>query len=79
MKKLLFAIAILFAVNCQAQDTTYVLKRAKLYQVTRVEVTDASAKQKYIEHRLKQNRKYRRINRIAFGVFATVILLVWKP
>jgi len=81
MKKLLFAIAILFAVNCKAQDTTYYLKRAKLYQITRVEVSDAdtSVKRRYVEYRLKKQRQNRRMNRVAFGVFILVTLIAWKP
>lgn len=82
MKKLFVIIAILFSVNCSAQDTTYYLKGNKLYQVITInrEVCpdDKNAMVKYTEQRLRNKRKVRRINRIAIGVFVLFNILAWK-
>lgn len=79
MKKLLTLIAISFTLNCNAQDTTYYLKREKLYQLVRSEVTDCSIRTKYEQDRLIKRSKLKKTNRIALGIFAfavTTLLIV---
>lgn len=88
MKKILTILAVLFTLNCSAQeytyyqDTTYYLERQKLYQLVRSEVTDSSVKFKYEQDKLIRRKKLKRINRIAFGVFAvvtTTLIILTKP
>lgn len=80
MKKLFFIVAILFSINCSAQDTTYVLKGNRMYEVVRTEVnlSDTNSRLKYEQIKLKKKRSFRRMNRIAFGVFILFTVLAWK-
>lgn len=79
MKKLFTIIAILFTINCSAQDTSYVLGREKFYRVIRQEVnlTDSNSVLKYTKLKLENRRKVKRINRIAFAVFIGVTSFFW--
>ena len=79
MKKLLFAIAIIFSVNCKAQDTTYYLKQQKLYMAIRSEVTNPTDQLKAFKlQQQKRKRKDRIITIVASTIFASVSVWFWN-
>jgi cell division protein FtsL len=57
MKKLLFAIAIIFSVNCKAQDTTYYQKRNDLYMSIRSKVADSTIYSQQYSVRVKKRKR----------------------
>jgi cell division protein FtsL len=61
MKKLLFAIAIIFSVNCKAQDTTYYQKRNDLYMSIRSKVADSTIYKQQYSVRVKKRKRNDRI------------------
>ena len=79
MKKLILAIAILFSLSSQAQDTTYVMKRAKLYMVMRQEVTSPDARQAFDLAQRKKKRRNDTIFTIVVGViFGGISTWYWS-
>ena len=79
MKKLLFTIAILFAVNCKAQDTTFYQKRNDLYMSIRSKVTDSTIYKKQYSLKIKKRRRNDKIFTIvATSIFAGVSVWFWK-
>jgi cell division protein FtsL len=79
MKKLLFAIAILFAVNCKAQDTTFYQKRNDLYMSIRSKVADSSIyKQQYSVRVKKHQRNSKIFTIVATTIFASVSVWFWN-
>lgn len=85
MKKLLFAIAILFAVSVKAQDTTYYkssalwTKRQDLYMNIRTKVTDTTIYNRYytLEYK-KRRRKDRVFTIVATTIFASLSVWFWQ-
>jgi hypothetical protein len=60
MKKLLFAVAVLFSLNSKAQDTTYLQKRQDLYMSIKTKVIDSTNYKKYYsaeKERIKRRDK----------------------
>ena len=57
MKKLLFAIAIIFSVSVKAQDTTYYQQRNNLYMNIRSKVTDSTIYKQQYSLKLKKRRR----------------------
>ena len=79
MKKVLFAIAILFAVNCKAQDTTYYLKQQKLFMAIRSEVTNPNECEKAFKlQQQKRKRKDRIYTIVASTIFASISVWFWN-
>ena len=78
MKKLLFAIAILFSVGTKAQDTTYLQKRNDLYMSIRTKVTDSEIYKKQYSLKLKKRRRNDRIVTIvATSIFTGISIWFW--
>jgi hypothetical protein len=79
MKKVLFAIAILFSVNCKAQDTTYYLKQQKLYMSIRSEVTNPNECEKAFKLQQQKRKRKDRIYTIVAGtIFASISVWFWN-
>ena len=80
MKKLIAILAIiLISFSGKAQDTTYVLKRAKIYMVMRQEVSSPDAKQKVmIDIRKKKRRQDRIFTIVATSIFAGISVWYWS-
>jgi cell division protein FtsL len=79
MKKLLFAIAIIFSVNCKAQDTTFYQQRNDLYMQIRSKVTDSlTYKQQYSLKVKKRKRNDRIITIVASTIFAGISVWFWN-
>ena len=57
MKKLLFAIAIIFSVSVKAQDTTYYQQRNNLYMNIRSKVIDSTIYKQQYSLKLKKRRR----------------------
>ena len=78
MKKILTIVAILFVVNCQAQDTTYYQKRNDLYMNIRSKVTDSiTYKQQYSLRVKKRRRTDRIITIVSSTLFAGISVWFW--
>ena len=76
MKKVLFAIAIIFSVSVKAQDTTFYQKRNDLYMSIRTTVADSSIYKKEYSVRVKKRQRNDKI----FTIVVTTIfvgLSVW--
>jgi hypothetical protein len=76
MKKVLFAIAILFAVNGKAQDTTYshsvgLWQKNDLYMSIRTKVNDSATYNRYWTLEKKKRRKKDRV----FSIVTTTIFV----
>jgi cell division protein FtsL len=79
MKKLLFAIAIIFSVSVKAQDTTFYQKRNDLYMSIRSKVIDSTIyKQQYLVKFKKRRREDRIIIIAATTLFTSLSLWFWK-
>jgi hypothetical protein len=79
MKKLLFAIAILFSFSTKAQDTTYYQKRNDLYMSVRSKVIDSTIYKQQYSLKLKKRRRNDRIFTIVTtSIFAGVSVWFWK-
>jgi cell division protein FtsL len=79
MKKVLFAIAILFSVNCKAQDTTFYQKRNDLYMSIRSKVTDSTIYKQQYSVRVKKRKRNDKIFTIVVGtLFASVSVWFWN-
>lgn len=84
MKKVLFAIAILFAVSVKAQDTTYYkssglwTKKQDLYMSVRTKVTDTTIYNRYytLEYK-KRKRKDRVFTIVTTAIFAGISVWFW--
>lgn len=78
MKKVLFAIAIIFAVNCKAQDTTYYQKRNDLYMSIRTKVIDSTIYKQQYSLRVKKHQRNAKIFTIVVGtIFTSVTIWFW--
>ena len=78
MKKLLFAIAILFSFSTNAQDTTFYQKRNDLYMSIRSKVIDSTIyKQQYSLKLKKQRRSNRVFTIVATSIFAGISVWFW--
>ena len=79
MKKVLFAIAIIFSVNCKAQDTTFYQKRNDLYMSIRSKVTDSLIYKQQYSLKVKRKKRIDRIYTIvATSLFAGVSVWFWN-
>jgi len=65
MKKVLFAIAIIFSVSVKAQDTTYYQQRSNLYMHIRSKVTDSTIYKQQYSLRVKKRQRNDKIFSIA--------------
>lgn len=73
MKKLLFAVAVLFSLNSKAQDTTYLQKRHELYMSIQTKVIDSTNyKRYYSAERERIKRRDRRISIIAGVIWGSI-------
>lgn len=81
MKKILTTLAILFVVNCQAQDTTFYQKRTDLYMSIRTKVIDSTTYKRYYSQRIERRRRNDRILTIVgTTIFAGLTYWYWhKP
>lgn len=78
MKKLFFAIAILFSFSTKAQDTTYYQKRNDLYMSIRSKVIDSTIYKQQYSLKLKKQRKSNRVFTIvATSIFAGISVWFW--
>ena len=78
MKKLLFAIAILFSFSTNAQDTSYYQKRNDLYMSVRTKVMDSVIyKQQYSLKIKKRKRNDRIFTIVATSIFAGISVWFW--
>jgi hypothetical protein len=78
MKKLLFAIAILFSFSTKAQDTSYYQKRNDLYMSIRSKVIDSTIyKQQYSLKLKKRNRNNKITTIVATSIFAGISVWFW--
>jgi len=78
MKKLLFAIAILFSFSTKAQDTTFYQKRNDLYMSVRSKVIDSTIYKQQYSLKLKKQRKNNKITTIvATSIFAGISVWFW--
>jgi len=78
MKKLLFAIAILFSFSTKAQDTTFYQKRNDLYMSVRSKVIDSTIYKQQYSLKLKKQRKNNNITTIvATSIFAGISVWFW--
>lgn len=79
MKKILTIIAILFAVNCSAQDTTYSHKGNEVFMTTTTKVTtkvtDTTFVNQYLAEKRKRKRKDKVTAIVSIGVFIGVNVL----
>lgn len=71
MKKVLFAIAIIFSVSVKAQDTTYYQKRNDLYMSIRTMVTDSTIYKQQYSVRVKKRKRNDKI----FTIVVTTIFV----
>jgi len=79
MKKLIAILAILISFSGKAQDTSYVVKRAKIYMVMRQEVSSPDAQQKVmIDVRKKKRRQDRIFTIVATSIFAGISVWYWS-
>ena len=79
MKKLLFAIAILFSVSTKAQDTTYYQKRNDLYMSIRSKVIDSTIYKQQYSLKLKKRNRNNKITTIVVGtIFAGISVWFWS-
>lgn len=79
MKKLLFAIAILFSVSCSAQDTTYYYNRYELYRNIATRVVDTPTLMKYKAFEIKRiKRKSRVFTIVSLTIFAGISAWYWS-
>lgn len=76
MKKILTIIAILFAVNCSAQDTSYFHKNNEVFMTTTTsvttKVTDTTFTNQYLAEKKKRKRKDKIMTITAWAVFIGV-------
>jgi hypothetical protein len=81
MKKLIAIFLVLVSLNAKSQDTTYHLRGKDLYMrtVTNTIVNDTSSWTSYKKKQEISRRRNKRQNILAFGVFISTIILVWKP
>ena len=78
MKKLFFAIAILFSFSTNAQDTTFYQKRNDLYMSIRSKVIDSTNYKQQYSLKLKKQRKSNRVFTIvATSIFAGISVWFW--
>jgi len=78
MKKLFFAIAILFSFSTKAQDTSFYQKRNDLYMSIRSKVMDSAIyKQKYSLKIKKRKRNDRIFTIVATSLFAGISVWFW--
>ena len=78
MKKLFFAIAILFSVSTKAQDTSFYQKRNDLYMSIRSKVIDSTIYKQQYSLKLKKQRKNNKITTIvATSIFAGISVWFW--
>jgi cell division protein FtsL len=79
MKKLFFAIAILFSVSTKAQDTSFYQKRNDLYMSIRSKVMDSVIYKQQYSLKVKKRRRNDRIYTIVVtSLFAGVSVWFWK-
>jgi cell division protein FtsL len=79
MKKLLFAIAIIFSVNCKAQDTTFYQKRNDLYMQIRSKVIDSTIYKQQYSLKVKKRKRNDRIITIVVGtIFSGISVWFWS-
>lgn len=76
MKKILTILAVLFVVNCSAQDTTYIQKRNELYRQISTRVTDTAIYNRYYTLEYKKQRRRDNTFMIVVGTIFTG-LSVW--
>ena len=78
MKKLFFAIAILFSFSTKAQDTSFYQKRNDLYMSIRSKVMDSVIyKQQYSLKIKKRKRNDRIFTIVATSIFAGISVWFW--
>jgi len=78
MKKLFFAIAILFSFSTKAQDTSFYQKRNDLYMSIRSKVMDSVIyKQQYSLKIKKRKRNDRIFTIVATSLFAGISVWFW--
>jgi cell division protein FtsL len=79
MKKLFFAIAILFSFSTKAQDTTFYQKRNDLYMSIRSKVMDSTIYKQQYSLKVKKRRRKDRITTIVVGtIFAGISVWFWN-
>jgi cell division protein FtsL len=79
MKKLFFAIAILFSFSTKAQDTTFYQKRNDLYMSIRSKVVDSSIYKQQFSYKVKKRKRNDRIYTIVAGtIFAGISVWFWN-
>lgn len=76
MKKILTIVAVLFVVNCSAQDTIYFQKRNDLYMGIRTKVTDSSIYNRYYTLEYKKRKRKEKVFTIVVGTIFTS-LTIW--
>ena len=76
MKKLFLAIAILFSLNGKAQDTTYYLKKIKLYMQIRQQINNPTQKENMLLIAKKRKAKKDKVFVVAVTTIFTT-LSVW--
>ena len=78
MKKVLFAIAIIFSVSVKAQDTTYYQKRNDLYMSIRTMVTDSTIYKQQYSVRVKKRKRNDKIFTIVVStIFVGLTAWYW--
>lgn len=79
MKKSMLALVILLSFKAQANDTSYVVKREKLYMTIRQEVKSPSAQEKIIALNERKHKRKNRLFIIGTSIFfGTISAWYWS-